>query len=86
LAETYQPFEQNSRDNYYDNLKFLRDLCQELRKPFFLSLPFETYSGRESYRKKVIEMGVPVFQSFERAARAFLNLYEYKKKMDMQKD
>ena len=85
LAETYQPFDKTTLEDYYENLKFLRDLCQEQKKPFFLSLPFEIYSGRESYRRKVIEMGVPIFQSFERAARAFLNLFEYKRKLEMHK-
>jgi len=85
LAETYQPWDKNSLENYYENLKFLKDLCQEQRKPFLLSLPFANYQGRDGYKKKVIEMGVPIFPSFERAAKAFLNLYKYKEKLDKNK-
>ena len=85
LAESYQPWEEELLENYYKNLTFLKDLCQEQKKPFFLSLPFEIYEGREGYRRKVIEMGVPLFPSFERAAKAFLNMYTYKEKLDKDK-
>ena len=80
LAETYQPHDENAWDNYFENLLFLKNLCNKQRKPFFLSLPFAGYQDREEYRKKIIETGVPIFPSFERAAKAFLNLYYYKKK------
>jgi acyl-CoA synthetase (NDP forming) len=80
LAETYQPQGENGLDNYFENLLFLKNLCNKQRKPFFLSLPFAGYQDREEYRKKIIETGVPIFPSFERAAKAFLNLYYYKKK------
>ena len=81
LAETYQPWE-GTLENYYENLEFLKNLCQEQKKPFFLSLPFTNFLHRENYRRKIIEMGVPIFPSFQRAAKAFLNLYEYKEKLN----
>lgn len=81
LAETYQPHDKSAWDNYFENLLFLKNLCNKQRKPFFLSLPFTNYQDREEYRKKIIETGVPIFPSFERAAKAFLNLYDYKKKL-----
>jgi acetyltransferase len=81
LAETYQPFDEESWENYFENLKFLKNLCHEQAKPFFLSLPFTNYQDRQLYRKRIIEMGVPIFNSFESAAKAFLNLYLYKKKL-----
>ena len=80
LAESYQPHDENTWDNYFENLLFLKDLCNKQRKPFFLSLPFTAFQDREEYRKKIIDTGVPVFTSFESAAKAFLNLYYYKKK------
>ena len=82
LAETYQPWDKNTLENYFENLLFLKNLCQEQKKPFFLSLPFAGYQGREKFRKKIIEMGVPLFPSFERAAKAFLNLYNYGEKLN----
>jgi acetyltransferase len=81
LAESYQPFDEKSWDNYFENLLFLKRLCQEQRKPFFLSLPFTNFLNRQKYRKRIIDMGVPIFSSFESAAKAFLNLYLYKTKL-----
>jgi acyl-CoA synthetase (NDP forming) len=81
LAETYQPHDKNALDNYFENLLFLKNLCHEQGKPFFLSLPFAGFQDKEKYRKKIIEMGVPIFSSFESAAKAFFNLYKYKEKL-----
>lgn len=79
LAETYKP--RDLLENYFENLEFLKKLCYEQGKPFFLSLPFADTQDREEYRRKIIDMGVPIFSSFERAAKAFLNLYNYKKNL-----
>jgi len=81
LAETYLPYDENSWDNYFENLLFLKNLCHEQGKPFFLSLPFTVFQDRGKYRKKMIEMGVPIFPSFESSAKAFINLYKYKEKL-----
>jgi acetyltransferase len=80
LAESYRPHE-NGLDNYFENLLFLKNLCHEQGKPFFLSLPFTDFQNREEYKRKIIEMGVPIFPSFESAAKAFFNLYKYKEKL-----
>ncbi|MFW9873400.1 MAG: CoA-binding protein [Candidatus Thorarchaeota archaeon] len=82
LAETYQPWDKNTLENYFENLLFLKNLCLEEQKPFLLSLPFASYSNREKYIKKIVKMGVPIFPSFERAAKAFLNLYNYGEKLN----
>jgi len=82
LAESYQPSDENSWENYFENLLFLKHLCQEQRKPFFLSLPFTNFLNRQKYRKRIIDMGVPIFSSFESAAKAFLNLYKYQEKLN----
>ena len=81
LVESYQPHDEDSWDNYFENLAFIKNLCHDQRKPFFLSLPFTNYQNRENYRNKIIDMGVPIFPSFESAARAFFNLYKYKEKL-----
>ncbi|MHA1985584.1 MAG: CoA-binding protein [Promethearchaeota archaeon] len=86
LAESYQPFDENSWENYFENLLFLKNLCQEQGKPFFLSLPFTNFLNRQNYRKRIIDMGIPIFSSFESAARAFLNLYLYQIKMKNKTD
>ncbi|MFW9823032.1 MAG: CoA-binding protein [Candidatus Thorarchaeota archaeon] len=77
LAESYQPFDTNSWENYFENLLFLKQLCREQAKPFFLSLPFTNFLNQQEYKKRIIDMGVPIFSSFESAAKAFLNLYLY---------
>jgi len=82
FAETYKPWDKNTLENYFENLEFLKNLCHEYGKPFFLSLPLAGFQGREKYRRKIVEMGVPIFPSFERAAKAFLNLYNYREKLD----
>ena len=81
LVESYQPHDEDSWDNYFENLAFIKNLCHDQRKPFFLSLPFTNYQNRENYRNKIIGMGVPIFPSFESGAKAFLNLYKYKEKL-----
>lgn len=83
IAESYRPTGDNTvMENYYSNLIFLKDLCQKLEKSFFVSLPFTNYLGgtRETYKRKIIELGVPIFPSLERAAKAFLNLYNFQKR------
>jgi acyl-CoA synthetase (NDP forming) len=83
IAESYKPAgDDKIIDNYYSNLIFLKDLCLKLDKPFFVSLPFTNYLGgaRETYKRKIIELGVPIFPSFERAAKAYLNMYNFQKK------
>jgi len=82
LAESYQPWDKKTLENYFENLLFLKNLCHEQGKPFFLSLPFAGDKVRGKYRKRIIEMGVPIFPSFERAAKAFLNLYNYGEKLN----
>jgi len=79
LAESYRP--RGELENYFENLIFLRDLCKNLKKPFFLSLPFADTPEMGEYKEKIIKMGVPIFASFERAAKAFLNLFYYNKKL-----
>ncbi|MHA2009391.1 MAG: CoA-binding protein [Promethearchaeota archaeon] len=81
IAETYQPWGKDVLENYFENLVFLKNLCHDLKKPFFVSLPFTGLSDSNQYRKKMIDMKVPIFASFERAAKAFLNLYVFNKKL-----
>ncbi|MHA1728035.1 MAG: hypothetical protein ACTSWY_04825 [Promethearchaeota archaeon] len=60
---------------YYSNLKKYKDTCTQLGKPFMIYLP---YMNDGEFNKKLIELEIPSFPSFERAAKAFSNLYRYK--------
>jgi len=63
-------------EKFYTDLQEYKDICNDLRKPLLLTVP-NSRSDKE-YRKRLIEMEIPAFSSFARAAKAFSNLYRYK--------
>lgn len=81
FAESYRPHgNEEILENYFENLLYLKNYCKQLGKLFFLSLPFTDYQKKEEFKRKIIEMEIPLFPSFERAAKAFTNLYKYQEK------
>jgi acyl-CoA synthetase (NDP forming) len=62
-------------EKYYADLVRYKEICINLGKPFMLTVP---NSNDEEFRKKLIELEIPAFSSFARAAKAFSNLYHYK--------
>ena len=62
-------------EKFYADLMRYKEVCDKLGKPFMLTIP---NSKDEDFRKKLIEMEIPAFYSFSRAAKAFSNLYHYK--------
>ena len=60
---------------YYADLKRYKEICDKLGKPLMLTIP---NSNDADFRKKLIEMEIPAFSSFSRAAKAFSNLYRFK--------
>ncbi|MHA2094439.1 MAG: CoA-binding protein [Candidatus Hodarchaeales archaeon] len=60
---------------FYADLLRYKEICDKLGKPFMLTTPS---SNDADFRKKLIEMEIPAFASFSRAAKAFSNLYRYK--------
>ncbi len=60
---------------FYADLMRYKETCDKLGKPFMLTIP---NSNDADFRKKLIELEIPTFSSFSRAAKAFSNLYRYK--------
>jgi acyl-CoA synthetase (NDP forming) len=83
FLETFAPSEEwGMGDDYLTRLLELKNYCVNLGKPFFISLPYGGNAvNREKFKNKILGMGIPIFPSFDRAARAFLNLYKFQKKM-----
>lgn len=83
FLETFAPSDEwNRGDDYLIRLLELKNYCTKLGKPFFISLPYGGNAlNREEFKNKILGMGIPIFPSFDRAARAFLNLYKYQQKM-----
>lgn len=64
-----------TKKKYYTNLMRYKDACNQLGKPFMVNLRFQ---NDKDFNEKLIELEIPSFPSFERAAKAFSNLYKYK--------
>ena len=62
-------------EKFYADLMRYKEICDRLNKPFMLTVPS---TSDEDFRKKLIELEIPAFSSFSRAAKAFSNLYRYK--------
>ncbi|MFX1457400.1 MAG: CoA-binding protein [Promethearchaeota archaeon] len=70
-----RPTDKDTEERFYADLKRYKEVCDELRKPFMLNVP---NSYDEDFRKRLIELEIPVFPSFARGAKAFSNLFQYK--------
>ncbi|MFX1313361.1 MAG: hypothetical protein ACFFHD_12215, partial [Promethearchaeota archaeon] len=69
-------------DNYYKNLLEIRDHVESLDKIFILILPEYPAKHRQDLYKKLIDDNFIIYPSVRRAAKAFLALYEYGKKIE----
>ncbi|MHA1729938.1 MAG: CoA-binding protein [Promethearchaeota archaeon] len=67
--------------DYFKTLQTLKNYCNQLGKPLFISLPYANIIKREELKKKLLQMGIPIFPSFESAAKSFLNLYNFQKSL-----
>ena len=61
-------------EKFYAELMRYKEACNKLGKPFILTTP----NYDRDFRKKLIELEIPSFSDFSRAAKAFSNLYWYK--------
>ncbi|MFX1480337.1 MAG: hypothetical protein ACFFCI_19730, partial [Promethearchaeota archaeon] len=66
--------DKESTKKFYADLVRYKDLCETLKKPYMIAVP----SSDRNFRKKLVELELPAFSSFSRAAKAFSNLYHYK--------
>jgi acyl-CoA synthetase (NDP forming) len=62
-------------ERFYADLLRYKEACDKLGKPFMITVP---NSNDEDFRNKLIELEIPSFGSFSRAAKAFSNLCRYK--------
>jgi len=67
--------DEEALEKYYAGLMRYKETCTKLEKPFMLTIP---NSNDTDFRKKLVELEIPAFSSFSRAAKAFSNLYRYK--------
>jgi acyl-CoA synthetase (NDP forming) len=70
-----QDQDQEATERFYSDLIRYKELCNKIGKPFMITNP---NSNDKDFRKKLIELEMPAFSSFARAAKAFSNLYRYK--------
>jgi len=66
--------DEETTKNFYADLVRYKELCDELKKPYMITVP----NSNRAFRKKLVELEIPAFSSFARAAKAFSNLYHYK--------
>ncbi|MHA2006073.1 MAG: CoA-binding protein [Promethearchaeota archaeon] len=74
-------FEEVHRSSYYNNLRKVRDYTESLGKIFILTLPLYPGKNRENYKNMLTKEGFIVYPSVRRAAKSFLALYEYGRKI-----
>jgi acyl-CoA synthetase (NDP forming) len=67
--------------NYYNNLLRLKEYTENLGKTFMLILPQYSNKYREKYINKLFKDNFIVYPSVRRAAKSFLALYEYGRKL-----
>ncbi|MFX0030308.1 MAG: hypothetical protein ACFE8B_13940 [Candidatus Hermodarchaeota archaeon] len=68
--------DQEEIDKFYEMLVRYKETANKLGKPFMIYVPGGR--GDPEFRKKLIELELPSFSTFARAAKAFSNLYRYK--------
>jgi hypothetical protein len=68
--------DEEATKKYYADIMRYKDICNKLGKPFMVTVP--NSSNDTDFKKKLIELEIPAFSSFARAAKAFSNLYRYK--------
>jgi len=83
LTDAWEDFEGADKfQNYYNNLLKIREHTESLNNIFVLILPSYPARRRKKYYDKLMKDNFVVYPSFRRAAKAFLALYEYGKKIE----
>ena len=82
IIETDMWEEEPNFDSYYNNLLAIRKHVESLDKIFILILPEYPAKHRQKYYKMLIDDDFIVYPSVRRAAKAFLALYDYGKKIE----
>ncbi len=67
---------------YFENVYRMYAACKEVGKPFLVALTHsKLFENREKIKTMLLERGIPVFPTIERAAKAFINLFEFQRKL-----
>lgn len=74
-------FESDHFKNYYNNILKIKEYTESLDKAFMLVMPQYPSKHREKYLVKLFKDNFIVYPSVRRAAKSFLALYEYGKKI-----
>lgn len=82
IIETDMWEEEENFEGYYNNLISIKRHCKALNKILILVLPEYPEDFRQRYYKELVRDGFIVYPSVRRAAKAFLALYEYGKKIE----
>ncbi|MFX1376313.1 MAG: hypothetical protein ACFFA0_10900 [Promethearchaeota archaeon] len=67
--------DKEEEEKYYKELVRYKETCNKLGKPFMVYVPT---SNTADFRERLIDLEIPSFSTFARAAKAFSNLYRYK--------
>jgi len=83
LTDAWEEFEGADHfQKYYNNLLKIREHTESINNIFVLILPSYPARRRKKYYGKLMKDNFVVYPSFRRAAKAFLALYEYGKKIE----
>ncbi len=83
LTDAWEDFEgEDHFQRYYNNLLKIRDHTESLNNIFALILPYYPARRRKRYLNKLMKDNFIVYPSFRRAAKSFLALYEYGRKIN----
>lgn len=83
LTDAWEDFEgEDHFQKYYNNLLKIREHTESLDSVFTLVMPYYPARRRRRYYSKLMEDKFIVYPSFRRAAKSFLALYEYGRKIN----
>ncbi|MGQ4872510.1 MAG: CoA-binding protein [Promethearchaeia archaeon] len=84
IIETDSPlyWDEERFNRYYNNLLKIKEHIESLNKILILVLPEYPHKVRQNYYKKLLNDCFIVYPSINRAAMAFLRLYEYGSKLN----
>ncbi|MFX1376053.1 MAG: CoA-binding protein [Promethearchaeota archaeon] len=79
-------YDTDNFNNYYNNLLKIKEYTESLNKIFLLVLPQYPSKNREKHMDKLFKDNFIVYPSVRKAAKSFLALYEYGRKIKVLND
>jgi acyl-CoA synthetase (NDP forming) len=81
VSDAWKDLEEDRFKNYFKNLVGIKSHVESMDKTFIIVLPDYPSKSREIFYAKLVNTGFLVYPSIESAAKSFLKLYEYGKKI-----